>query len=112
LLFITIVNLKKNSKLRIYSSFYFIEYSLSGHKNMIMKINPDLIKAKHLRIWYDAGGRLSSNQIITNRPVFDSWKTIQQIENEKLGTQNRADYVMVKATCMHINNDRVVYMVC
>ncbi len=79
---------------------------------MIMKINPDLIKAKHLRIWYDAGGRLSSNPISTNRPAVESWKTIQQIENEKLGTQNRPDYVMVKATCMHINNDRIVYMVC
>jgi len=26
-----------------------------------MKIKPDLFKAKHLRIWYDAGGRLNNN---------------------------------------------------
>jgi hypothetical protein len=49
---------------------YFIEYSLSGHRNMVMKINPNLAKAKHLRIWYDVGGRLTNNQITTtqNRP--------------------------------------------
>ena len=40
------------------------------------------------------------------------WKTIGQIESEKLGRQNRPDYVVLKATCMHIANDRVVYMVC
>jgi len=34
-----------------------------------MKINPDIMKAKHLRIWYDAGGRLTNNQ--TNRPASD-----------------------------------------
>ncbi len=38
---------------------------------MIMKINPDILKAKHLRIWYDAGGRLSNNQITTTRPAFE-----------------------------------------
>lgn len=84
---------------------------------MIMKINPDLRQAKHLRIWYDAGGHSTNNQITTSRPVSESlilakWKTIGQIENEKLGRQNHADYVMIKATCMHIANDRVVYMVC
>lgn len=108
-----------------------IGYSLSGHKNMIMKVNPDLVKARHLRIWYDAGGRLSNNQITTtqNGPVFEcldikfyligisffilaSWKTIGEIEKEQLGRKNRPDYVSVKATCMHIANDRVVYTVC
>jgi hypothetical protein len=37
-----------------------------------MKINPDVSQARHLRIWYDAGGRLSNNQITTsNRPVTE-----------------------------------------
>lgn len=39
------------------------------------------------------------------------WKTIGQIESDKLGQQGRPDYIMIKATCMHIANDRVVYMV-
>ena len=52
---------------------FFLEYSLSGHRNMIMKPNPDMMIAKHLRIWYDAGGRLNNNQLTTNsRPAFDS----------------------------------------
>jgi len=98
---------------RIRVAIFNNKYSLSGHKNMIMKINPDIIKAKHLRIWYDAGDRLNTNRITTNQPANDvQWKTIGQIENEKLGRQNRPDYVMVKATCMHITNDRVVYMSC
>lgn len=64
----TIVH-KQNTQNHFY--LYFIEYSLSGHRNMIMKINPDILKAKHLRIWYDAGGRLSNNQITTTRPAFE-----------------------------------------
>ncbi len=53
---------------------YFIEYSLSGHRNMNMKVNPDILKAKHLRIWYDAGGRLNNNQITTVRPALEGEK--------------------------------------
>jgi hypothetical protein len=41
---------------------------------MIMKINPDLMKAKHLRIWYDAGGRLKDNQRISNRSATNGWR--------------------------------------
>ncbi len=51
------------------------------------------------------------NLIVIELAVLDKWKTIGQIENDKLGRQGRADYAMVKATCMHIANDRVVYMV-
>ncbi len=51
------------------------------------------------------------NLIVIELVGLDKWKTIGQIENEKLGRQGRADYAMVKATCMHIANDRVVYMV-
>jgi len=54
---------------------------------------------------------LKLNLIVIELVVVDKWKTIGQIENEKLGRQGRADYAMVKATCMHIANDRVVYMV-
>lgn len=100
---------------------------------MIIKVDPDVREARHLKIWYNAGGRVSTNQIITSRPVAEgstkqficqsyeriiissfvaSWKTIGQIEKEKLGRQVRPDYVSVKAICMHIANDRVVYMVC
>jgi hypothetical protein len=39
-----------------------------------MKINPDILKAKHLRIWYDAGGRLNNNQITTTRPAFEGYR--------------------------------------
>jgi hypothetical protein len=44
--------------------------------------------------------------------ILVSWKTIGQIEKEQLGRQGRADFVTVKATCMHIANDRIVYPVC
>lgn len=95
---------------------------------MLMRVNPNLIKAKHLRIWYDAGGRASTTSPI--RPAYEGerkrkenprsqpqirlsvqWKTIGQIVSEKLGQNSRPDYVMIKALCMHISNDRVVYMV-
>jgi hypothetical protein len=36
-----------------------------------MKINPNITEARHLRIWYNAGGRLRNNQITTNRPVLE-----------------------------------------
>ena len=36
-----------------------------------MKVNPDILKGKHLRIWYDAGGRLNNNQITTVRPALE-----------------------------------------
>ncbi|CAF2719731.1 unnamed protein product [Rotaria sp. Silwood2] len=101
---------------RIRVAIFNNKYSLSGHKNMIMKINPDIAQAKHLRIWYDAGGRLTNNRITTsttNRLTKeDLWKSIGQIENELLGRQGRPDYVMIKAICMHIANDRVVYTSC
>ena len=38
---------------------------------MVMKVNPDLFKAKHLRIWYDAGGRLTGNQTKNTRPAAE-----------------------------------------
>ena len=39
---------------------------------MVMKVNPDLFNAKHLRIWYDAGGRLNGNQMKNNtRPATE-----------------------------------------
>ncbi|CAF1304629.1 unnamed protein product [Rotaria sp. Silwood1] len=104
---------------RIRVAIFNNKYSLSGHKNMIMKINPDIAQAKHLRIWYNAGGRLTNNRITTatttpNRLTREGypWKTIGQIENEQLGRQGRPDYVMLKAICMHIANDRVVYTSC
>lgn len=50
---------------------YLLEYGLSGHRNMVMKVNPELFKAKHLRIWYDAGGRLNSTQTKTTRPASE-----------------------------------------
>jgi len=71
LLFIIIVKRRKKQFYLENYSFYFLGYSLSGHKNMIMKINPDIQEAKHLRIWYNAGGRLRNNQITTNRPVSE-----------------------------------------
>ncbi|CAF1372808.1 unnamed protein product [Adineta steineri] len=102
---------------RIRVAIYNNKYGLSGSKNMIMKINPDLKEAKHLRIWYDAGGHSVHSQITTTttptRPALDaSWKTIGQIENEELGRKGRPDYVMLKATCMHIADNRVIYMSC
>ncbi|CAF0967374.1 unnamed protein product [Adineta ricciae] len=98
---------------RVRVAIYNNKYSLSGHRNMIIKVNPDVQEAKHLKIWYNAGGRVPTTQITTSRPVAEaSWKTIGQIENEKLGRQGRPDYVSVKAICMHIANDRVVYMSC
>ncbi|UJR08911.1 hypothetical protein I4U23_013165 [Adineta vaga] len=98
---------------RIRVAIFNNKYNLSGHRDMIIKVNPDVQEAKHLRIWYNAGGRVKNNRITTNRPIAEaSWKTIGQIENEKLGRQGRPDYVSVKATCMHIANDRIVYMSC
>lgn len=38
---------------------------------MIMKVNPDVHEAKHLRIWYDAGGRLTQTPTTVNRPMAD-----------------------------------------
>ena len=35
---------------------------------MIMKINPNILECKHLRIWYDAGGRSMINSTM-NRSV-------------------------------------------
>lgn len=88
---------------------------------MVIKINPDITNARHLRIWYDAGGRLQNSPTTMTtttmnsckpKGLSDSWKTIAQIENEKLGRQGHADYVSVKALCMHIADDRIIYMVC
>jgi hypothetical protein len=70
----TIVTTKNHEKKKREVRLCFIEYSLSGHRNMIMKVNPDILKAKHLRIWYDAGGRLSNNQITTTGPAFEGLK--------------------------------------
>ncbi|CAF3324524.1 unnamed protein product [Rotaria socialis] len=98
---------------RIRVAIFNNKYSLSGHKNMIMKINPNIRQAKHLRIWYEAGGNTINSQATNNFVTKeDSWKTVQQIEKEQLGRQGRSDYVMVKATCMHIADDRVVYTSC
>lgn len=40
-----------------------------------------------------------------------SWITIGSIERDQLGRKGRPDYVTIKALCMHIANDRVIYSV-
>jgi hypothetical protein len=40
-----------------------------------------------------------------------TWKTVADIEREQLGRHGRADFITIKCICMHIANDRVVYMV-
>lgn len=36
---------------------------------MIMKVNPNVQQAKHLRIWYDAGGNSMNSQTTTMTPT-------------------------------------------
>ena len=52
-------------------SCFIVEYSLSGHRNMIIKVDPDVREAKHLKIWYNAGGRVPTTQATTSRPVAE-----------------------------------------
>ena len=76
---------------------------------MLIKANPDVPEAKHLRIWSDAGGRRSP--LVQQESSAVLWKSIGQIEREQLGRAGRPDYITIKGMCMHIANDRVVYMV-
>ncbi|CAF0811887.1 unnamed protein product [Didymodactylos carnosus] len=41
-----------------------------------------------------------------------TWKTLNQIVDEKLGLDDKPDYIMVKCVCSFIKTDSIVYMSC
>ena len=97
----------KETSVSSFDLLALLEYSLSGHKNMLIKVNPDLPEAKHLRIWCDAGGRLPST---TARPAteglrlcfsFDSLTNLifSSLENDR--TDRTRTIGSIRSTGLH-----------
>lgn len=89
--------------------------SLSMLSSGTMTIDPDIPEAHKLKGWYDASGR--NNDFATHKGLggatgrVDQVKTIGQVRDENLGTEN-VDYFVLKATIVFIKQKSFAYPAC
>ncbi|KAK3501729.1 putative single-stranded DNA-binding protein 68k chain [Neurospora crassa] len=93
--------------------------SLSLLSSGTMAIDPDIPEAHHLKGWYDSSGR--NNTFATHNHMQtlggatgrkDDAKTISQVKEENLGTNEAPDYFALKATVVFIKQDNFAYPGC
>ncbi|KAK6947315.1 Replication factor A, C-terminal [Dillenia turbinata] len=79
-------------------------------------INPDFPEALRLKDWFDRGGRnalcTSISRETSSVGRVDVRKTVSQIKDEKLGTSEKPDWIMVGATVSYIKVDNFCYTAC
>ncbi|KAL4564981.1 hypothetical protein LXL04_029061 [Taraxacum kok-saghyz] len=88
--------------------------TLSTISSSQVSINPDFPEAQKLRTWFDSVGKnipsVSMSREVTTHT--DNWKTISQIKDEKLGTNEKPDYITIKATIMLMRPETFCYTAC
>ncbi|KAL7599252.1 hypothetical protein Lser_V15G22809 [Lactuca serriola] len=83
-----------------------------------LSINPDFPEAKKLKTWFESVGKntpsvsMSLNSLSNSTTHPDSFKTISQIKDEKLGTSEKPDYITINATIWHMKLENFYYTAC
>jgi replication factor A1 len=85
----------------------------------VMLANPDIPEAFELKGWYDNEGantkiqsHSSSGAAIGREVTEDSLKTVAEIKEAELGTNDRGDYFNFRATIMYIKSETISYPAC
>lgn len=93
--------------------------SLSLLSSGSMTVDPDIPEAHQLKGWYDSQGRRETFLAHTGMSSAgaaggrrDETKTVAQIKEEGLGTNENPDYFSVKATIVYIKQDSFSYPAC
>ncbi|MBW0490241.1 hypothetical protein O181_029956 [Austropuccinia psidii MF-1] len=92
---------------------------LSMLSSSVMVANPDIPEAFDLKGWYDSEGVTAKTQTYSSmgggvtRPITeDSLKTISEVKEMPLGTNDRGDYFNCRATIMYIRSETISYPAC
>ena len=87
--------------------------------NSTFQINPDIPEAHALRGWYDQGGCSSVNDLSSGGAGAASgassqtlWKTLEQVREEQLGFNEKADYFSTLATVTFARKENSLYQAC
>ncbi|KAI3728253.1 hypothetical protein L6452_16886 [Arctium lappa] len=77
-------------------------------------IEPDFPEASKLKAWFDSVGRNTPSVSLSKDTIArtDVRKTISQIKDEKLGTSEKPDWIIVSATIWLKNFDNFYYTAC
>ncbi|KAA8901948.1 hypothetical protein FN846DRAFT_780784 [Sphaerosporella brunnea] len=96
--------------------------SLSMSFSSFMTVNPDIDEAHNLKGWYDGQGHRDlstysshaglATTMGTAQGKKEPYKTLQQVVDEKLGTNDEPDYFNSKATIVYIKHDNISYPAC
>ncbi|KAK9467881.1 hypothetical protein V1512DRAFT_285780 [Lipomyces arxii] len=89
--------------------------SLSLLQSSTMNLNPDIPESHKLKGWFDSAGKtasFSSLQTGANVGRDANLKTIQQVRDEQLGTQDQPDYFSVKGTILFFRHENFAYPAC
>ncbi|KAK8183602.1 hypothetical protein HDK77DRAFT_475024 [Phyllosticta capitalensis] len=90
--------------------------SLSLLSSGTMNVDPDIDEAHKLKGWYDASG--NSDNFITHQQSTGTvsrrqeYKTIAQINDERIGMSGDAEYFTLKATIMYVKHETFAYPAC
>ncbi|GER57613.1 replication protein A 70 kDa DNA-binding subunit [Striga asiatica] len=78
-------------------------------------IEPDFPEAHKLKAWFNNEGKGTPSISISGESSMvrtDTRKTISQIKDEKLGTSEKPDWIIVSATLTYIKADNFCYTAC
>lgn len=95
--------------------------TLSVLANSTVQKDPDIPEAHSLKGWFETEGCLSEfNNIsvvnvqnaISGVGASSLWKCLEQIRNEHIGMNDKADYITVTAMITNIKKETALYMAC
>jgi replication factor A1 len=96
--------------------------SLSVLNSSLIQINPDHPQAHTLRGWFDQGGaenvqdlsNQNGSQGLAGKGMSTqaNWKTLEQLRDEKLGMNDKADYFSANGLVLYAKKDNALYMAC
>ncbi|KAI3812507.1 hypothetical protein L1987_17217 [Smallanthus sonchifolius] len=77
-------------------------------------IEPDFTEARELKTWYDSVGKNTPTVSLSHDTIAltDARKTISQIKDENLGTNEKPDWITVSATISFIKVENFYYTAC
>ncbi|KAK1438236.1 hypothetical protein QVD17_04042 [Tagetes erecta] len=77
-------------------------------------IEPDLPETRELKTWYDNVGKNTPTVSLSHDTIArtDVCKTVSQIKDEKLGTNEKPDWITVNATLFYMKPENFCYTSC
>lgn len=89
--------------------------NLSTSAGSIMKVNPDIPEAHHMKGWFDNSGAHAETVNISARSGVGfqtSWMSFREVQESGLGNSEKGDYYQVKANIMLMRPENCLYKAC